>query len=424
MSAARFAVANVGHGFDELARSMDESTVMWALQRIQIGSGKLARSKLVAIVCSGESTPPVKRGKLQALTKDALGVFAGTHVSMEITTREELSLDNVLTHVLPFFVADDGNIDVQLLKEQYEESLITARIKRNMQRMKKRLKFLSVLGCMHTDADAVAATNSDAVAATDSDAVAATMSDGVDATNDGSACEDHDHHGPKMRKAWTTTSCDCALGAVAMPRGRYNWAVLDHDLELYNAGLGGVEEMRDFLEPDQVMFAVFRMHFDKAYKHVFVHWVGPNVPAVKKGIWNSRLADAEELIRDHMAICLQMNVYELEELETEEILLELERLSNMGDRFGSVVRLNLADLTKDYYKEVVADVKRVSQTLEDTDESLPVIVEELENLVGSDEHNPLTATVDRIALPTPEDCVDAVRKVDGDWDWMIMAVQA
>merc|ERR1719235_2076357 len=51
-----------------------------------------------------------------------------------------------------------------------------------------------------------------------------------------------------------------ALHAVGNSAGPYNWVLLDSmGLELHNAGCGGLEEMRQWLGEDKVLFGALRL---------------------------------------------------------------------------------------------------------------------------------------------------------------------
>jgi hypothetical protein len=57
-----FVTLGRGHGgIDDLAKSLDEKSVMWGLVSQQVGSGSMARNKYVFLYFSGSKCPMVRR---------------------------------------------------------------------------------------------------------------------------------------------------------------------------------------------------------------------------------------------------------------------------------------------------------------------------------------------------------------------------
>merc|ERR1719171_741285 len=130
-----------------------------------------------------------------------------------------------------------------------------------------------------------------------------------------------------------------ALKAVSDARGPMNWVLLNADgLSLFNAGAGGHGEMRQWMPRDRVLFGVLRLAFSRAearrVKHVFVHWVGPDVPIVKRGRWNASSGNAQNEVNKHCSVTMNRTAYCLEDFALEDVLQELRRLVVLDDDWG------------------------------------------------------------------------------------------
>lgn len=124
------------------------------------------------------------------------------------------------------------------------------------------------------------------------------------------------------------------LEEVANPTGTCNWVLLVPDkLELLGAGCGGIAEMKQWLPPNKVLFGALRFTFPRQFdappivKHAFLHWIGPEVSAVRRGQWNSKLADALSLLRKSCDFAFRTTAYSLEDLELQHLISELRRLT-------------------------------------------------------------------------------------------------
>lgn len=210
-----------------------------------------------------------------------------------------------------------------------------------------------------------------------------------------------------------------ALQAVATQNGTFNWVIMEPvKLGLHNAGCGGFEEMKDWLEPDKVMFCVFRVSFDAtgAFKHVFVHWIGPSVSTVKCGQWNSKVPQAEEIVRSRMSVNLKKTAHNLDEMDLAEVMNELRRLTyNVDDNFGSLVAQQRASVCRDYLETVMKDVQRIqdsdAEVHEQPEPTDPKVEEEEEDTQDADETT---------ELPTLEQALSVVQSIGGEWNWVLI----
>lgn len=148
-------------------------------------------------------------------------------------------------------------------------------------------------------------------------------------------------------------SAEDALRAAGSEEGDVNWVLLEPDrLRLHSTGRGGIEEMKKSLDPKKVLFGVCRLSFGEVRastalaptgemhigisKCVLVHWVGPQVGAVKRGIWNSKLQHMSALASASCAIAFKREAHCLRDLQIEDIVSELRRLTVLDGVRGSM----------------------------------------------------------------------------------------
>jgi hypothetical protein len=129
-------------------------------------------------------------------------------------------------------------------------------------------------------------------------------------------------------------SADDAVKDVGNDLASYNWALIEPtNLELFKAGFGGLEELKDWLPADRVMFGVLRFSFPRDYyaapivKHLFIHWIGKRVSPVRRGQWNSKLDQAVSNMRRTCDLTFRKTAYALEDLELSELISELARVT-------------------------------------------------------------------------------------------------
>jgi len=400
VAGAQWSVFAVGSGgIDELSTKIDDTTVMWALQRIQVGSGTFIRKKLVAIVCNGENTPVMQRAKLKMQTGQAVDIL-GAQMTVEVMNAADCNVEKILGEVLPFIVADGGAFTVARLREEYDKSLVEARVKKRFAKVKIRLRGFLAFQSIQTRPETPGAglPGPEAHVSAPETAIAEKTT-------------------PAEKVEVTLTD---ALKAVASQYGAFNWVILEPvELGLHNAGCGGFEEMKDWLEPDKVMFCVFRASFDAtgAFKHVFTHWIGPNVSAVKCGQWNSKVPQAEEIVRSHISINLKKTAHNLDDMDLPEFMNELRRLTyNVDDDFGSLVSQQRASICQEYLGTVMQHV----QSLPSTDAEEHAQAEPADQEVKEEEEEETNDADEPAELPTLEQALSVVQSIGGEWNWLLI----
>jgi len=334
-------------GVEELSGALDDSMVCWGLLRFQVGSGTYARNKMVIIHFNGEDTPAVLRGRLNARTKEATSILGDAHASVEVKRKDEVSVEWLCERVLPFITSDDGDYSVSKLKAEYEKQI------RENEKQQKR-----------------ASVSARALTAKEN---------------------------PKCK-----LQAKDALRAVGKASGAFNWALLEPVmLDLHNAGYGGISEMKEWLHEDKVLFGILRFTFGQAIvKHVFVHWVGPKVSTVKRGQFNSKRGAAEAQVRASCAgLTFSKEVHELEDLNLEELIQELKRLSIVDGQGCFETAINAISVD-----EYMATLEK------EREEQLKAQMGDLEQEV-----------TDKPPIPEIRTGVDDVRKqAEGSCNWLII----
>jgi len=210
---------------------------------------------------------------------------------------------------------------------------------------------------------------------------------------------------------------------VGAERGPYNWVLLEPPkLTLHNAGYGGLEEMKEWLPTDKVLFGALRLSFGGPQgrmnrngndftvgrtistgltKHVLIHWVGPKVSAVRRGLANSKWQQAASLISQSCTVTFRREAHDLRDLELDHMVCELRRLT-VVDSFG--VNGALAN--------------RIN-----TEEYIAVLEEELRERRRSVKSEPAEVEEPKRELPDPRTAVEAVRAASGAWNWVLLGCQ-
>lgn len=149
------------------------------------------------------------------------------------------------------------------------------------------------------------------------------------------------------------------LRAISAKHGEFNWILLEPSrLDLHAAGIGGLEEMKKNLTSDKVLFGLLRLSFEfntangtmtkgaGITKYIFIHWEGPDVTAVRRGILNEKLKHAAQLMSKVCA--LRREAHSPEDLDLETIVSELKRLTELD----GVVGISAASYRESLEREV------------------------------------------------------------------------
>lgn len=127
---------------------------------------------------------------------------------------------------------------------------------------------------------------------------------------------------------------DEALRALADESSSHNWILLEPTkLELHRAGCAGLDELKEWLPADKVMFGALRFSFPRTHsappivKYLFIHWIGPKVSVIRRGQWNSKLEGAALKMRSSFDCAFRKTAYTLEDLELPDLIDELGRVT-------------------------------------------------------------------------------------------------
>lgn len=224
-------------GISELAAKLDPTTVTFALCRVVLGSGSLARDKCVCLHVNPETCPGIRRGRINGRKGDVRKALGEVNAELSFDDVSSVTLENVLSEMSKFMASDSGGAGVSLAK-------------------------------LREDYEAMIAKASAAGGAGDGKS-----SSGVALTR-------------KTAAELGDVKADAALKAVRDPMGAFNWFLCDSEFAFINAGSLSVPEMQKWLKPDAVCFGLLRMGFGsgrfRRTKWVYIVWSGPSVGPVKR----------------------------------------------------------------------------------------------------------------------------------------------
>jgi hypothetical protein len=166
-------------------------------------------------------------------------------------------------------------------------------------------------------------------------------------------------------------------------------------------GSGGLVEMKSYLDDSTVMYGLVAVPFGTGSfarnKNIFVHFIGPSCPTVKKGRLNAKMPTTKTQLSPYHG---EITIYASEELTEEHFHEQLQ--SKFADES------NMSDLTRfsiqhkvEYHEEVV--------------ESIAAEVSPTKELV--------TAQEMRI-LPSAQTCLKQVQEDKGLFNWVLLKADA
>jgi len=338
-------VSDVGSGgVEELAQAIDDSTVSWALLRFEIGSGRFAMVKNVAIICHGITTPAVRRGRLVGREQEVLQLLGNTHLQITVNSGSDLSAESVCEQVKKAFPGDHfAGSSIDNMKAMYKRSKTALLLKRQATLAKVSVgddddgvdaqaeaaaAHAAALDAASLEAEARAKQDAEAVEALarEREAAEAAAAAAMAAATEATAQEEAE----RLQRVPLALPTEEVLPSVAVAWGQFNWAIVDpsQPKESWNAGDGGLEEVLTWLDPAKVQFCIIRFQFPMKghvpiIKHIFIHWVGPDVGPLKRGQWNSRSEPTQMTISKYFAITLDKKAYAKDDLSVPTLIDEL-----------------------------------------------------------------------------------------------------
>lgn len=329
-------------GVEELARQLDDRSVAWALLRFQVGGGTFVRTKMVLIQFNGTRTPALQRGLLNARSTEVLRELGEVNASLQVTCSKELTIDHLCERLLPVFSTDHMEYySLQALKSEYE-SMVELSQKR-----------------AHEPLRAPSIDTPERRPARRSGATARPVRR--------SACEAARPAEPQREER--EISLDQALQEVAQ-EGFYDWLLLEPGrFCLFAAGSGGFEELQANLSHDRVLFGLLQLSFGVPpgdgrarglTKHVLIHWVGPGVGAVRRGLWGAKYGEVSALMSSYCSVAFRQEANHANELKLDEIILKLQRLTVVDSVCGDGVAARIS--LEEYNAARAEDLRRREAT--------------------------------------------------------------
>tara|TARA_B110001452_G_scaffold198054_1_gene167974 strand:+ start:1413 stop:2810 length:1398 start_codon:yes stop_codon:yes gene_type:complete len=355
--AEKFVITGRGAGgIGEMASELpeDDASVLWGLVTCVIGSGTFARTKYVMVSVAGSNCPAIRRMKSAEMKPEA-GMMLGLDcIAFNADKREEVTLDAIVEKLLKECVSDNLGAAVMTassikadLEEQARKAMMALRDRR-----------------------------------------------------ESSVCE---YTGPRTIVAMgKKISVPKVLEYVQKKDGPLNWALIDSGQKLVEAGGGGVQEMREFLDDKEVSFGIIRMGFGSGtFKRnfwLFIHWAGDKAHPTVRGKANAELATCKKLLQPSQVDFFGAHQEDI----TIEILIE------------KVLK----------YCRVDGDTKKSQQTLDLAayNEALLEDMKKLEEEFGLDK---MATPVDEDDLSTlnVQDAVRQVRDTNNPYNWLTICAK-
>jgi len=344
----------------------------------------MARTKFVFIYFSGAQCPMVRRMRYterRPAAVEALG--SGGMIDWDREHVADVTLDELLKHLLASVVADDGGADMSVgaLREAALEQIQKAseQVKRIPPKGKgRRGRRGSLIEQMGRSLKSVFGAGGS---------------------------------GPRtalaLRNDFKTES---AVEMVSAQKGALNWLLVTPELALLEAGGGSLPEMYHFLPDADVAYALVRMGFGsgrfRRNHFLFVHWAGANCPAVKRGKANHQKDAVKRALRTGHP--LEYFAQSLDDIALPDVIAKMSRyLVIDGETKGQETVDPTSGITVEAFEEAL---KEDNQALADEFgiEALPT--DEAEEAAADDEE---------AAMPVTE-AVRSVRSVDEPFNWVLI----
>lgn len=433
-------------GVAELSAQLDDRTVSWALLRFQIGSGTFMRTKLVVLHCNGNAAPVMLRGWLNARSQEVLRLIGDVHATIEVQSASELSIDSVCERLLPLFNGDDLNYSAKDLHAEYEKMVQLLKQQEAEKAEKAKEKRRSC-----TDEGTGRRVSLPAL-----EAVPEPVAEEVP---EPPAAPLELAHVEEKEVLPEVTSAHEALQSVSADAGTFNWLLLEPvNLKLHRVGAGGLDDMKEHLANDKVLFGIIRLNFGTGRsaggrstgitKHVLVHWVGPAVSNVRRGVWNSKLKQAAAFLGGNCSVSFCRQALSAEDLHLDNLIKELRRYT-VVEGLGAADGVAASRISSEEYRAALAEQERERRREEAEARSLRrLLVEEarLEKQKESEEElrarelalqedeaerqrqqvvqeqleTERTRRESQVAAPDIRATVDTVRSASGGFNWVLL----
>jgi len=243
-------------GVEEMRASIDESAVCWGLCRFEFGNGVFKRQKVLFLHVNSDRCRALSRGRHNGHTSEVMRELRGEgesfHASLEVRALEDVSAEAIFRRTQHIFASDDiGDYSVEALLRDYRLSvsrLSNPRVQRHVPTLE-------------------------------------------DARERGRGRTPRRSTHLKSSSASAVTGRE-ALERVANTSGSWNWVLVEADpvnLTLVGGGNDSIDGMSACLTgmPTDVLFGLLRLPFGigrlRRVKFVFVHAIGEDTPAVRRG---------------------------------------------------------------------------------------------------------------------------------------------
>jgi len=294
-------------GIDELRECVpDGDGVCFGVVSITIGSGKFARTKTIFIQFAAKNTPQRARGLATQKSGDAHTLLGATNANVHFDEKEEITLAGIFDQVGNLFVSDDLDVDSKFSSSwTLEEIQIMYQKQIEEKRQEYEQQFLSQPMPM-----------------------------------------------PIPEKVDRITEI---LTLIHEDMGWVNWVLFKpttKKLKLLNEhsfGGGTIYKMREFLEPEKVIFGLLRMSFGvipyRRNHFVMLMWVGPKVPRIKRGKQCARRPQMYEMLQPHN---IQIELERPDQVTVENIITRVRKIVTIDGEEDESAEIQEAKLMEDF----------------------------------------------------------------------------
>ncbi|CAE7255329.1 unnamed protein product [Symbiodinium sp. CCMP2592] len=194
---------------------------------------------------------------------------------------------------------------------------------------------------------------------------------------------------------------------------------VEQRLCLYKAGQGGFDELQDGelqTRSQKILRKVLRT-IHGLTKHVLVHWVGPGVSVMRRGLDSARYGQVANLVGRYCAVAFRKEVHCTADLRLEMIIHELQRLTVVDSTSGGSGQAASRISVEEYNIAMAEESRHRDSRLQRLRPKPQAATPRAEHVTPTQTHEEPTQAAP--ALPDLSTALRAVRDPTGRFDWVI-----
>jgi len=365
-------------GIDEFRDAIPDGDkgVCFGVVSITIGSGTFARTKNIFIQFAGKNTPSMAKGLATKQANNAQKLLGSTNATVHFDEKAEVTLAGIFEQVGNLFVSDDlGNNS----RFNSSWSLEEIQIMYQKQIEEKRQEYEQLVL---------------------SQPLPMPIPEKVDRITE-------------------------ILNLIHEDMGWVNWVLFKpttKKLKLLNEdsfGGGTIYKMREFLDPEQVIFGLLRMSFGvipyRRNHFVMLMWVGKKVQRIKRGKMAARRPNMYELLKPHN---IQIELERPDQVTVENIITRVRKIVVIDGDEDESAEIQEAKLMEEFEaalrEEEEANANREKMLDADKPQETPDLIE-CATTMKPQLSNTTFETVDQLLTYS-----DKITDVDDAMNWMLI----